>query len=570
MDRATDATEEYSKSEVKEKVELLLSEYAINKATGENENFADFLRKNLQVGVAENDDNTYSFILGEWQVVTDENKVISIEKFKLDVDKTYPDVASMKADTELIDGQLVQTESYWDKQHAGGAYYDIVNSTSLTVDDGECIQLDNGLYAELHPINDTVTVNQFGAYGDGSTDDTDAFKKCIEADMKNVNLSGEYLITSTVSTEKDKSFFDGKILCEVNQERALSFDGNVSFYGTEFTSSIDTTGTSPHGETYEHTSNLDFVDVWGEKAIFIDCTFNNAKAAIRGRISTGATIVPENLYVSNCTFIECKIPVGGFFAIANIEKSHFKNSGDVYSGDHCVYIESYGAKELNIKECNVETYNSESGSAFQIYGKLEQQTTIPKMNIENCIINANAIASTDLADVVVSNSTFVAQRSKYVFAVEDGSFLIEGCNMNFAKFISEATWSETQIPRVIARNSEFKINKELVTSGDRAMFPAESTNCKFINWGGYVYYDDTKINNCIFTRDTDHVVGNYYISVNEGDGIHIENSAFKSGDNIAYNSLGTIYLTNCYYTNEIGINVPNVIEEGTIREDITD
>ena len=179
LNRATDATEQYSKSEVRENVELLLSEYVIKKATGENENFADFLRKNLQVGVAENDDNTYSFVLGEWQVVTNENKVISIEKFKLDVDKTYPNVVSMKADTELIDGQLVQTESYLDKQHAGGGYYDIVSSTSLTVDDGECIQLDNGLFAELHPINDTVTVNQFGAYGDGTTDDTEAFKKCI-------------------------------------------------------------------------------------------------------------------------------------------------------------------------------------------------------------------------------------------------------------------------------------------------------------------------------------------------------------------------------------------------------
>ena len=49
LNRATDATEEYSKAEAKEKVELLLSEYVIDKATGENDNFANFLRKNLQV-----------------------------------------------------------------------------------------------------------------------------------------------------------------------------------------------------------------------------------------------------------------------------------------------------------------------------------------------------------------------------------------------------------------------------------------------------------------------------------------------------------------------------------------
>lgn len=186
LNRATEATEEYSKSEAREKVELLLSEYTIEKATGENTDFAKFLRKNLQVGVAQNEDDTYSFMLGEWQVVATENEVISIEKFKLDVDKTYPNVASMRADTELTDGQLVQTESYWDKQYGGSAYYDIVSSISLTVDDGKCIQLDNGLYAELHPINDTVTVNQFGAYGDGEHDDAKAIQTAINSGYGNV------------------------------------------------------------------------------------------------------------------------------------------------------------------------------------------------------------------------------------------------------------------------------------------------------------------------------------------------------------------------------------------------
>ena len=210
LNRATDATEEYSEAEAKEKVELLLSEYVIDKATGENDNFANFLRKNLQVGVAENDDNTYSFMLGEYQVVTDENRVISIEKFKLDVDKTYPNVASMKADTELADGQLVQTESYWDKQYGGSAYYDIVSITSLAVDDGKCIQLDNGLYAELHPINDTVTVNQYGAYGDGEHDDANSIQLALNAGYGNVTFESErYKFGKTIKLSTDNVYVIG-------------------------------------------------------------------------------------------------------------------------------------------------------------------------------------------------------------------------------------------------------------------------------------------------------------------------------------------------------------------------
>ena len=186
--QATRAGEEYSKAEAKEKVSLLLTQYGIEKATNQSSDFANFLRKNLQVGVAQNEDNTYSFVLDKWQIVTNENEVISIEEFKLEVDKTYPNVASMKADTELTDGQLVQTEGYWDKQYGGSAYYDIVSSTSLTPDDTKCIQLNNGLYAELHPINDTVTVNQFGAYGDGEHDDAEAINNAINNKFSNVGF----------------------------------------------------------------------------------------------------------------------------------------------------------------------------------------------------------------------------------------------------------------------------------------------------------------------------------------------------------------------------------------------
>lgn len=230
LNRATDATEKYSKAEAKEKVELLLSEYVIDKVTGENENFANFLRKNLQVGVGQNEDNTYSFMLGEWQVVTDENRVISIEKFKLDVDKTYPNVASMKADTGLTEGKLVQTEGYWNKQYAGDAYYDIVNSTSLTPDNGKCIQLDNGLYAELHPINNTVTVNQFGAYGDGEHDDSSAIQLALNSGYNNIEFENkQYDIQSIIYINKSNISIIGKdanINNTNNLDRTFYFERN--------------------------------------------------------------------------------------------------------------------------------------------------------------------------------------------------------------------------------------------------------------------------------------------------------------------------------------------------------
>ena len=211
------AEEDYSKSEVKEKVELALNEYAIEKSTEEDSNFENFLRKTLQVGVAQNEGGNYSFILGEWQVETTENGIISIEKLDIKVDKVYETVANMKADVELTEGKLVQTEGYWSKTYGGGAYYDIVSSTSLAVDDGKCLQLDNGLYAELHAINDTVTVNQFGAYGDGEHDDATFIQKALDSGCLNIEFYDEqYNVQSTLYIKTDNISIIGKESTVIN------------------------------------------------------------------------------------------------------------------------------------------------------------------------------------------------------------------------------------------------------------------------------------------------------------------------------------------------------------------
>ena len=405
--------------------------------------------------------------------------------------------------------------------------------------------------------------NDCGAVGDGITDDTAAIRTCMQSNVQNVVLTGTYLMTQPVQTSVEKHIFKGKILCEVHDWQVFRFDNKVRFNNTSFTSSIHTTGISAHSETFYDTSNLDFVEIWGSEARFTDCEFENAVRAIRGRITTGGTVVPQRLYVNNTTFNDCKAPIQGYFAYVYVDNSHFYNDGDLYSGDHAIYIDSFGSEEINVTNTLVETYNTESGLAFQTYGKRSGQTNTPKINVSNCVIKANGIASSDLAQVTVTNTSFVSQSSHWnVFTIEEGSILIADSNIIHTRFIA----NYQDVP-VVANNSTFKLD---VTAGERAYFPTEATNVKFINWGGVVIYDNTQLNNCVFTRDTDHVVGKYYIGFGSGSSVSIINSAFKAGDNISYNSSGLIYLKDCHYVNNIGLNVTNVIEEGTIAEDIVD
>ena len=449
LNRATDATEEYSKSEAREKVELLLSEYVIDKATGENDNFTNFLRKNLQVGVAENDDNTYSFMLGEWQVVTDENRVISIEKFKLDVDKTYPSVASMKADTGLTDGQLVQTESYWDKQYGGSAYYNIVSSTSLTVDNGNCIQLDNGLCAELHPINDTVTVNQFGAYGDGEHDDAGAIQLAWNAGYSNVTFESERYMTDNIITLQNSNVNIIGSQATISMREGFNIPINYFIYVT--------------GTEDNPLNNINIYNLNIETGRVVRSYNDAVQLMIR---------YVDGLEISDCNFSVSQdidnhvtnIWMNGSISNANIYDNNFINLSNSDAGGNIWITEQTDNITKNIKIYNnyIEKSSHDESIAFW-HGSIEE--------------------------VVIDNNTFYIHEEN-VENPSDGNFTIgnnEDDNILNIKFTNNKI--DTQTKRMIfnIRSSSNKENEILIENND--------ISCTFVQKMGEIYLFDNKSEN---------------------------------------------------------------------------
>lgn len=87
----------------------------------------------------------------------------------------FDTVADMKASTDLANGNYARTLGYYSKDDMGGAYYKI----SSTAPSGHYETLTSGLYAEL-VLQDTMNVKQFGAKGDGATDDTIAIQSALD------------------------------------------------------------------------------------------------------------------------------------------------------------------------------------------------------------------------------------------------------------------------------------------------------------------------------------------------------------------------------------------------------
>lgn len=104
--------------------------------------------------------------------------------------KIYENVADMKADTYITDGEHIDTLGYYAENDGGAVSYFI----TATEPAGYYELLDNGLYAEMI-VPDTVTPEMFGAVGDGVTDDTTAMLKAAEtSNVLSLGKGKTYLI----------------------------------------------------------------------------------------------------------------------------------------------------------------------------------------------------------------------------------------------------------------------------------------------------------------------------------------------------------------------------------------
>ena len=109
---------------------------------------------------------------------------------------------------DLIDatidvGVVAATKGYYLVNDGGAAVYIIRTRVAGDVDNGgSIIFLDNGATAELI-TNGVVSVKQFGAYGNGTNDDTTAFSNTIayatDNDFVPIIFTGTYKITSDVT-----------------------------------------------------------------------------------------------------------------------------------------------------------------------------------------------------------------------------------------------------------------------------------------------------------------------------------------------------------------------------------
>lgn len=127
--------------------------------------------------------------------------------FAMNLPIVYKSVAEMKADSLLSAGMTACTLGYYSPNDGGAATYIIRAKQASDVDDGGSLhELANGNVAELVVENGTVNVKQFGAKGDGVTDDTERVKIAIKYHVdKRYKLMfvGTFFVTDSLMNKED-------------------------------------------------------------------------------------------------------------------------------------------------------------------------------------------------------------------------------------------------------------------------------------------------------------------------------------------------------------------------------
>lgn len=302
--------------------------------------------------------------------------------FAMNLPIVYKSVAEMKTDNLLSAGMTACTLGYYSPNDGGAGTYIIRAKQESDVDDGGSLhELTSGLVAELVVENGTVCPEQFGAKGDGVTDDTEFFRKATATGYRvKGSATKTYYITGQVRANNNIYIQECnlKILSKPNALR-IFFAQNIMLDRVFVSSDRNQTGSKPAGH------NEDFIS----SNVILAQTANAKNTNLEGK-----------LVIKNCTALNLLGLCDAIDCYAQLENNILENC------DYQVYSER-ARIDINNVRYNFDYTSYNSGYHFAY---LQEASSC---KISNCYVKHNGNTNllqcyglTEASSIVVSNSNF--------------------------------------------------------------------------------------------------------------------------------------------------------------------
>lgn len=408
---------------------------------------------------------------------------------------TFDTVADMKAATNLIAGSYAKTLGFYSVDDGGGATYTI--SDTGTADEYKVIAVGD-LYATI--VNDNVVnVKQYGAKGDGTTDDSDAIQACLDNSKNIIFTKANYYITKSLNISSNIRI-DGqgaKIFTDIESNTINTFTGsnltNVEICNFEFDGSYRSI--SIENSTYIRLHDLTIKTIgWG---ILLKLTnYFNVENITFNQTRTSDYSNTDGVHVNG----------GKHGIIRNIygttDDDMIALNADETSGligdiidvvvDHVVTVNSQEYGSLNATYRGIKIYSRGS----RIDDILIKNCVIASDHDECVLIFRHTANTSNIGNIIIENCTFYKNHSRYASVITAStpfeSLTVRNCTLKYlggnGAFYTQE--NDNSYGRVIFDNVKF--------------VDESNTERGFLMFGGTT--DNVTVNNIKFAQNTPYTL----------------------------------------------------------------
>ena len=371
----------------------------------------------------------------------------------------FDSVAEMKA-ANLRDGDMAVTTGYYGYNDGGAAKYKILDN-SYAADNGSVINLNNGLQAVLIVDNNTINVKQFGAKGDGSTDDSTAIKNAFA--FNGNNKSTVEFVDGATYVAKDKIYIYSNTTVELNG--CTIKDGAASVTTTDYndlrfmnnTASITVAGYGALSNFIMRNGTLDgnvagvmFALLHAENCKFENIYFNKALSVTHVFDMGGC----RNITIKNCDFKGCGITNSAHYYREVIQPDYASYAAMPYWGnDESIAFDDLPSDNITVDGCSFAKNDSDTYFMNGVGTHSIRNTGHSNITIKNCKFHGcqhSSIRFRRVTNLVIDNNEFYGSTTgrtddHFMIDVRSGdsasydNFICDGITITNNKFAATET-----------------------------------------------------------------------------------------------------------------------------------